>query len=80
MITLWTKFQTWIIGVGAFLLAIAALLLRAFFAGKAAERAKQQAENLKSIRIKRQVENENAKLSSDELRSGFKSKWLRDKR
>lgn len=75
MISLWYKLQAWIIGAAAVFLTISAFLLKAFLAGKASERAKQQADNLKAIRVKKQVQDET--LSHDQLRKSS-TRWLRD--
>ena len=77
--SLFGRFKLWILGVGAALAALAAILLRVYAAGKDSIRDKQNREILRRVERARDIEDETEQLSDravvDELRRGG---WLRD--
>ena len=71
-----TKIGRWFAATGAILLAISFALLKAFSAGKASEKAKEDRESLQNLRNRAKTDEEVSKLPDADVDRDL-GKWVR---
>lgn len=72
-----TRAGRWAAAIGAGLLALAVVLLRAFRAGKAAERARQAKQTLDNVRTRNEVDQDVARSGAGDVRKRLRDDWTR---
>lgn len=72
---LWSKFSGYVIAIGGVL----AILAAAYSKGRKDQKSSQTADNLKSIKAAKEIENEVSNLGSNDIDAEY-VKWLRDGR
>lgn len=77
LIYLWSKFQGWIIGVGAILAVLAGAYAKGRMDQKTVTSAKTNEKRLEDIKEARKIDEEIKKLPPDQLNKRL-DRWMRD--
>lgn len=72
-----SKIGRWLLGALALLLGIGVALLKAFRAGRQAERMERQKQTIKAVRERKKVDEEIDRLSAAERRRRLSDRWGR---
>lgn len=70
-----SKIGRYVAAAGVMALTVGIVLLKAFNAGKASERAKQQRATLKAYKERQHVEEDTSRLDPDDIRRRLSDDW-----